>query len=538
MAVDLGDQASGFSHSEVVRFINNEILMNRGGPEFYMAFRMQPWNEIEDQLCTILVDPLVPRSLKRACTWSALALSVRVGARQREQQAYMVGLPQDSLGQGPSAPWASVSELWQLRQQQEEAITQLISTQAALQQARRECDILRRRLYHERFAQVTPLVPDVVPGAQTQQLGASVMPMNSDHARVMGAMGGYTDRQYLEAQVSAATNVFYMPGSTSPWPTAMQPSVPVPMPYQFPPHPPFLVESPFFVPFSPPVVTETEGGAVFPVQMPLPPVYPTNPYAAPGSQDPTGLWDQRCFMATELPPVIQHCVPPEDIRNFSQEGDPEKTWETDIMGDNEGHIEGQDARRTQERGTLVDIENDYEEGEENNEEKDEEATMPEGELYSQSEKSPQASALPPLGSSKNQIKEGVKEAQSTPVWESWSQAVRESPKKQQPALLKKDKKPQVEAASQPQPVSGSGMNWICPKCKFLNYSWRKICFKCRSKTMGKDKELVKTHEVGGRCDDRDPVPRAILLSSSIKPSSKILIENGSTFPVLAFSRRV
>lgn len=254
--------------------------------------------------------------------------------------------------------------------------------------------------------------------------------------------------------------------------------------------------------------------------------------------------DQRCSMAPEGPPVIQHSVPPEDIRNFSQEGDPEKTQETDIMGDNGRHIEGQDARRTQERATLVDIENDNEEGEENKEEEDEEATTPvpaeaeeaaadnaadadadadadaeadadadaeaaeekakeeeaaatynntvealqilqqphipkEGELYSQSEKSPQASALALLGSNKNQIKEGVEEAQSTPVWESWSQAVRESPKKQQPELPKKAKKPEVEAASQPQPVSGSGMNWVCPRCKAMNYSWRKVCFKCR-----------------------------------------------------------
>lgn len=101
----------------------------------------------------------------------------------------------------------------------------------------------------------------------------------------------------------------------------------------------------------------------------------------------------------------------------------------------------------------------------------------EGELYSQSEKSPSAPA--PLGSSKNQIKEGVEEVQSTPVWESWSQVVRESPKKPQPELRKKNKMPRVEAALEPQPASGSGMNWICPRCKAMNYSWRKVCFKCR-----------------------------------------------------------
>ncbi|CAO2622474.1 Putative testis-expressed protein 13C [Lemmus lemmus] len=513
MAVDSGDQASGFRHNEVIRFINNEILMNGGGPEFYMTFRMRPWNEIEDQLCTILVDPQVPRSLKRACTWSALALSVRVGARQREQQAYMVGFPQDSLGQCPLAPRISASELWQLRQQREEAITQLISTQAALQQSMRECEVLRWRLHHERSAQV-------VPGAQTQQLGASVIPMNPDHTRVMGAMGGYTDSQYLETQMSAATNVLYMPGSTSPWPTAMQHSVPVPVPYQFPPHSPFLVGSPFLMPFSPPVVMETEGGVV-PAQMSPPPVYPSSQYAAPCSQNPAGLWDQRCYMTPEGSSFIQHSVPPEDVRNFSQEGGSERTRETDIMGVNGKHIEGQDARRNQERATLVDIENEEEEGEENKEE-EEEATTPvpaeaeeaaaaaeaaeekekeeaaatydntvealqilqqlhlpkEGELHSQSEKSPQASSLAPLSSTKSQIKEGVEETQSTPVWKSWSQVVREGPKKQQPELPKKKNKTQ-QAASNPHPVSGSGMNWVCSRCKAMNYSWRRVCFKCR-----------------------------------------------------------
>ncbi|CAO2622476.1 Putative testis-expressed protein 13C [Lemmus lemmus] len=578
MAVDSGDQASGFRHNEVIRFINNEILMNGGGPEFYMTFRMRPWNEIEDQLCTILVDPQVPRSLKRACTWSALALSVRVGARQREQQAYMVGFPQDSLGQCPLAPRISASELWQLRQQREEAITQLISTQAALQQSMRECEVLRWRLHHERSAQMTPLFHNVVPGAQTQQLGASVIPMNPDHTRVMGAMGGYTDSQYLETQMSAATNVLYMPGSTSPWPTAMQHSVPVPVPYQFPPHSPFLVGSPFLMPFSPPVVMETEGGVV-PAQMSPPPVYPSSQYAAPCSQNPAGLWDQRCYMTPEGSSFIQHSVPPEDVRNFSQEGGSERTRETDIMGVNGKHIEGQDARRNQERATLVDIENDNkeeqeqeqeeqqeeqeeqqkerqeqeqeeqqqeedeeeqdeeddeeeEEGEENKEE-EEEATTPvpaeaeeaaaaaddadaeaeaeaeaaeekekeeaaatydntvealqilqqlhlpkEGELHSQSEKSPQASSLAPLSSTKSQIKEGVEETQSTPVWKSWSQVVREGPKKQQPELPKKKNKTQ-QAASNPHPVSGSGMNWVCSRCKAMNYSWRRVCFKCR-----------------------------------------------------------
>ncbi|CAH6780304.1 AABR07041403.1 [Phodopus roborovskii] len=531
MAVELGDYSSGFRHSEVIRFINNEILMNGGGPEFYMAFRLRPWNEIEDQLRIILIDPEVPRSLKRACTWSALALSVRVGARQREQQAYMVGLTQDEMGQRPSAPRASVSELWQLRQQREEAVTQLRNTQIALQQAVRECDILRRRLYPaERSSQTAPLVQDVVAGAQTQHLGASVVPLNSDHARVMSAMGGY-DRQYLEAQMSAATNVFYMPESTSPWPLAMQPSVPVPMPYQFPPHPPLLMGSPFLMPFPPPVVMETEGGVVVPVQMP--PVYPSGSFAASYSQDPADQWDQR-HMGAQRPSVSQSSVLPGNVRDASQEGDLPKPQETDTSGDIRRYIQGQRPQRTQEKATLENIGSDSEVGEKNEdkEDKDKEATAAipaeakaaeaaaevaekaeantetqekeekaaaaaayaytvglwkvqelhlteeEEELHNQSEPSLQASAPASLDSTGSQIK-GVEGAQPTHhVWESWSQAVRDSPKKQQPQLPKKDK-PQVEPPFESQP----GMNWICPKCKAMNFSWRKVCYKCRRVSM-------------------------------------------------------
>ncbi|XP_021043859.1 testis-expressed protein 13D-like [Mus pahari] len=524
MAMDLGDHSTGFRHREVIRFINNEILMNGGGPEFYMAFRMRPWNEIEDQLCAILLDPQVPRPVKRACTWSALALSVRIAARQREQQAYMVGLPQDAFGQGPSAPRASVSELWHLSQQREEAVTQLISTQVALQQAMRECDLLRRRLHHvERSVQMAPLVYDIVPGIQSQQLGASVVPLSPDHERVMGAGEAY-DRRYLEAQVSAATNVFYMLGSTSPWPQAMQPTVPVSMPYQLPAHPPFLTRSPFVMPFSPSVVMETETGIVVPV--PMPPAYPSGPFAAPCSQNPASVWDQRSYTSTtEGPPVTQHAVPTGDIRDTSQEGNSGKCQGTNTLGDNRSHIQEQDRQGVQARATLVDTENDSE-GEneepeatsavaaETSSEESEEATdtaeeqedeeeeaaeedeaydntvdlqnlqelhLPEqGQLHSQSDNSPQASGPASLYSSRCQVKEeDEEEALSTPVWESWSQAVRESPKKQQPQLAKKEKKPQAEAASESQPSSHSRMNWVCPRCKAMNFSWRKVCYKCK-----------------------------------------------------------
>ncbi|KAF3812626.1 hypothetical protein GH733_019428 [Mirounga leonina] len=115
MAVDFGDHASGFRHTEVIRFINNEVLMNGGGPDFYVTFRSRPWNEVEDQLRTVVADPQVPRTTKRACAWSALALSVRVAARQREQQAHRVRRLQEQVEEREMATWALASELQRLR---------------------------------------------------------------------------------------------------------------------------------------------------------------------------------------------------------------------------------------------------------------------------------------------------------------------------------------------------------------------------------------------------------------------------------------
>uniref|UniRef100_A0A8C8YDD8 Testis-expressed protein 13 A-D N-terminal domain-containing protein n=1 Tax=Prolemur simus TaxID=1328070 RepID=A0A8C8YDD8_PROSS len=146
MAVEFGDHASGFRHNEVIRFINNEVLMNRGSADFYVAFRSLPWSEVEDRLRAVVADPQVPRTLKRACAWSALALSVRAAARQEEQQAHRVRRLQEQVEELQFASWTMESELQRLRGQREDAATQLHFTRAALQQAVNECEMLRGRL--------------------------------------------------------------------------------------------------------------------------------------------------------------------------------------------------------------------------------------------------------------------------------------------------------------------------------------------------------------------------------------------------------
>ncbi|KAG8509986.1 Testis-expressed protein 13D, partial [Galemys pyrenaicus] len=158
MAVDFGDHASGFRHIEVIRFINNEVLMNGGGPDFYLAFRTRPWNEIEDRLRAVVANPQVPRTLKRACAWSALALSVRVGARQREQQSCRIRQLQEQMNECRETSWALATELQRLREQHQEASAQLHFMWVNLQRALQERDFLYGQLLQaQSLAEATTL---------------------------------------------------------------------------------------------------------------------------------------------------------------------------------------------------------------------------------------------------------------------------------------------------------------------------------------------------------------------------------------------
>uniref|UniRef100_A0A3Q2HZ45 Testis-expressed protein 13 A-D N-terminal domain-containing protein n=1 Tax=Equus caballus TaxID=9796 RepID=A0A3Q2HZ45_HORSE len=146
MAVDLGDHRSGFQHSEVVVFINEEVLSNGGGPDFYLTFCSRPWNEIENELRSILADPQVPFPLKRACAWSALALSVRVAARQREQQARRVRQLQEQVEERETVVWALASQLQQLRAEREKMVSQLRCARDDLRRVLEEREVLRGQL--------------------------------------------------------------------------------------------------------------------------------------------------------------------------------------------------------------------------------------------------------------------------------------------------------------------------------------------------------------------------------------------------------
>ncbi|EHH61204.1 hypothetical protein EGM_19159, partial [Macaca fascicularis] len=335
MAMNFGDHASGFRHNDVIRFINNEVLRNGGGPAFYVAFRSRPWNEVEDRLRAIVADPRVPRAIKRACTWSALALSVRVAARQREQLLYQVRRLQGHVEERQATSWALTSQLQQLRLEHEEAATQLHLTQAALQQALNERDGLCGRLREvERSMQVYPMPQDFVPGPEAGQYGPVAGTLNAEHSEAVAteALG----MPHSEAQIAAPTAMFYMPEPQSGWVQGMQPLLPMQVPHPVPFHVPSPMGLPYSTPLPPPVVMES-AAAVAP-QMPPVGIYPPGLWATVGSQEETApLWDQRCHGQDGYPENFQGVYHPGDNRSCSQKEGSECPQGMTSQGDSSSH---------------------------------------------------------------------------------------------------------------------------------------------------------------------------------------------------------
>ncbi|XP_004860161.1 putative testis-expressed protein 13C [Heterocephalus glaber] len=584
MAVEFGDPTSGFRHTEVIRFINNEILMNGGGQDFYLTFRSRPWNEVEDALQNILSDQQIPRRHKRACAWSALALAVRVAVTQREQHMRRVRRLKEQLGAREALSWALASELQQLRQQRDQAATQLYFTRSALHRAQSECDLHRRRLLQfERCAQVAPLARDIVPGPRAEQLGAVAWPPNAEQQRDVWAMREH-GRLSFETLMRAPTSAIYMPRSPSSrvpssWALTMPSPMPVLVPPSFPLHVPFPMGLPSLPLLTPTVVTEPKG--VIPFQMSPVGICPPGPLTTWGFQDKiASLWDQSCHDQVEGPEMLQVSVPG-DNRSLSQEDlhwpqgmpvlgergyhrqekDSERPQEMTPLGDRgkHNHEEGplwpqgvpflgenwqysqeEDQERPQEMTLLGDSrshsQEDSQEGAQSmvlpgfsdiqiqaegteraqgmtdlvinrshSKEKDTECiqamTAPESSRshtqggvekgqgvipsefsrMQEDEERPQC-IIPPGLKSHNQ-EDNVERAKGTNLWKSWSQAVRESPKKQHPQqqmAKQKQEKKALESQQQVKSVScHSPVGWVCTWCKAMNFPWRTACYKCK-----------------------------------------------------------
>ncbi|CAH6779911.1 testis-expressed protein 13C-1 [Phodopus roborovskii] len=190
MAVDIGDPKSGFRHCEVVLFINEEVLRNGGGPGFYLTFRSRPWKDIEDGLRSVVTDTHVPRTIKRACAWSALALGVRVATRQREKQSKRVQQLHYQVEEHEAATWTLATDLQRLREERDEVVSELRSARDNLKKVLQERDMLHKRLIEFELSQQL-----LAESQDTEYPGTLPWPLiNKEHREALGI--GLRSEQY------------------------------------------------------------------------------------------------------------------------------------------------------------------------------------------------------------------------------------------------------------------------------------------------------------------------------------------------------
>ncbi|XP_066106012.1 testis-expressed protein 13D [Saccopteryx bilineata] len=511
MAVNFAENASGFRHTEVVSFINNEIFMNGGDLDFYTTFYSLSWNEIEDRLQAVLADPQVPCARKRACAWSALALSVRVGARQREQLLSQVQQLQQRVVELEGTACTLGPELQRLRQERGKMASRLRHTQVALQHALYQRDLLHGRLRHfERLIQITLLTRAMGSESQPDQLRATGWPLNEGWQRNVQATGM----------------------RVPPWAQAMQLRQPMPVPYPFPFHLPFPVR----FPFSPPLRQLSAERVVMPPKKPPPGFYPLGQLAAVGDRKKMAtLCNQGSHSQDEglgsLDCALQGTVPIADIRSFSQKQDLEGSLEMVNLSNSKNHSQEDvvvvgpqemvlladscscSQKKQLEKPQGMVIMGDFRNNSQAEDPERSQAMLSQGASGSQGqEERPHGMIL--LEGSKNHYQEEDLEMSQGPVplVDSRSPSQGEDPERLQVIPVKGSRGlglkenpmkhlPQEQKANQPEgkrttefqhqemPASHDSLqNWSCPFCKVLNYSWCKSCYKCGRfcKAVGRD----------------------------------------------------
>lgn len=212
MAVSSGDARNGFRYSEIVRFINEEVLQNGGGRDFYSAFSARPWYEIEDQLQSILMNSEVPDNLKRAFAWSALALGVRVAARQRDDYARSVWRLQEQIEGHVTAAKTLVSELQQRLKERDWLVWQCRRAREDLQWMLDQREAAQRQLLlAEKLRQ------QVVPRPPAQQFRYDTQPLNvGEQSQVLAKMRQRRLGADYQRDTVSTTGVLYVSGPPGP----------------------------------------------------------------------------------------------------------------------------------------------------------------------------------------------------------------------------------------------------------------------------------------------------------------------------------
>ncbi|EDL23900.1 testis-expressed protein 13A [Mus musculus] len=150
MALNPEDLGSGFRHSKVSMFINEQMAKHDKGPDFYLENLSLSWEEVEDKFKVILEDSEVSNEAREACAWGTLALGVRFAHRQGCLQGHGVQWLQDLSSLHKMSALSLSPDLKQLIHQQEmaqkEVALQLQMAQAKLEEVQRERDLLRLKI--------------------------------------------------------------------------------------------------------------------------------------------------------------------------------------------------------------------------------------------------------------------------------------------------------------------------------------------------------------------------------------------------------
>ncbi|XP_034342111.1 testis-expressed protein 13A isoform X1 [Arvicanthis niloticus] len=151
MALNPEDLGSGFRHSKVSMFINEQMAKHEKGPDFYLENLSLSWEEVEDKLKAILEDSEVPTEAREACAWGSLALGVRFAHRQGCLQGHRLQWLKDLSSLHKVSALSLSPDLKQLTHQQEmeqkEVAIQLQMAQAKLEEVQRERDLLRLKIF-------------------------------------------------------------------------------------------------------------------------------------------------------------------------------------------------------------------------------------------------------------------------------------------------------------------------------------------------------------------------------------------------------
>ncbi|XP_006994368.1 testis-expressed protein 13A [Peromyscus maniculatus bairdii] len=214
MALNPEDLGSGFRHSKVSSFINEQMAKHDKGPDFYLENLSLSWEEVEDKLKVILEDREVPIEAREACAWGTLALAVRFAHRQGCLQGHGVQWLQDLSGMQKVSTLSLPSDLRQLTHPQQmerrEVASQLQLARAKLAEVQRERDLLRLKIIQAELRSlpnaVKPAVP--IPSAVVKRAGTGIQwaATKEDLAELMAvATGRREDKAEMTAAALAET---------------------------------------------------------------------------------------------------------------------------------------------------------------------------------------------------------------------------------------------------------------------------------------------------------------------------------------------